>query len=159
MSGSFVYHPIGIIHSPHTDPARGPVQPCYAEGCTGTVEVFADYEQGLLDLEGFSHIMLIYHCHRAKPCPMLVKPFLQDREHGLFATRMSGRPNPIGLSIVPLLSREGRLLRVGNIDVLDGTPLLDIKPCSRRFDRIETTRNGWQDEVDAVTAERLGRRA
>lgn len=77
MSETFVYRPIGIIHSEHTDPAHGPVQPCYAQGCIGTVEVFAEYAQGLQDLEGFSHIILLYHCHRAKPCPMLVRPFLR----------------------------------------------------------------------------------
>ena len=88
MSEQFVYHPIGIIHSEHTDPAHGPVQPCYADGCLGTVEVFDPYVEGLKDLEGYSHIILLYHCHRARPCPMLVKPFIQDKVHGLFATRM-----------------------------------------------------------------------
>ncbi len=158
MSEQFVYHPIGIIHSEHTDPAHGPIQPCYADGCLGTVEIFDKYVEGLKDLEGYSHIILLYHCHRARPCPMLVKPFIQDKEHGLFATRMPGRPNPIGMSIVPLLSREGGVLHVGRIDVLDGTPLLDIKPYSRRFDRVDNTRNGWQDEVDDETASARGRR-
>ena len=158
MSEQFVYHPIGIIHSEHTDPAHGPVQPCYADGCLGTVEVFDPYVEGLKDLEGYSHIILLYHCHRARPCPMLVKPFIQDKVHGLFATRMPGRPTPIGMSIVPLLSREGGVLHVGRIDVLDGTPLLDIKPYSRRFDRVDNTRNGWQDEVDDETANVRGRR-
>ena len=153
-----IYRPIGIIHTEHTDPAHGPIQPCYADGCLGTVEVFEQYTQGLKDLDGFSHIILLYHCHRAKPCPMLVQPFLQNVERGLFATRMPGRPNPIGMSIVPLLGLEGNVLRVGSIDVLDRTPLLDIKPYSRRFDRVDNTRNGWQDEVDDETAALRGRR-
>lgn len=89
---------------------------------------------------------------------MLVKPFLQNVERGLFATRMPGRPNPIGMSIVQLLGREGNVLHVGSIDVLDGTPLLDIKPYSRRFDRVDNTKNGWQDEVDDETAAFRGRR-
>ncbi len=88
----------------------------------------------------------------------MVKPFLQDVERGVFATRAPCRPNAIGLSIVKLLRRDGNTLYLDDVDVLDGTPLLDIKPYTARFDRIDGTRNGWQDEVDEETARRRGRR-
>ena len=158
MADEFLYRSIGLIHSEHKDPARGPVQACYAKGCMGTVEVFPEFTEGLRDLEGYSHIYLLYHCHRAQQSPLLVKPFLQDIEHGIFSTRAPGRPNPIGMSLVRLLSREGNLLHIANIDTLDGTPLLDIKPYSRRIDCVIGTRDGWQDEVDDTTAAIRGRR-
>ncbi len=158
MSETFHYRPIGIIHSGHRDPAKSPIQPCYAQGCTGTVEVFPEYAEGLRDLEGYSHIYLLYHFHLAKPASMTVMPFLQNKPHGLFSTRFPARPNPIGMSIVRLLSRQDNLLRIESVDVLDGTPLLDIKPYSRRIDCVLDTRNGWQDEVDDTTAYRLGSR-
>ncbi len=158
MSDAICYRPIGIIHSGHHDPDHGPIQPCYADGCTGTVEVFEEFAKGLQDIEGYSHIYLLYHLDRAQPGSLLVKPFLQDIEHGIFSTRAPGRPNPIGMSLVRLLSREGNLLHIANIDTLDGTPLLDIKPYSRRIDCVIGTRDGWQDEVDDTTAAIRGRR-
>lgn len=158
MADEFLYRSIGLIHSEHKDPARGPVQACYAKGCMGTVEVFPEFTEGLRDLEGYSHIYLLYHCHRAQQSPLLVKPFIQDIKRGLFSTRMPGRPNPIGMSIVRLISCEENILHVGDIDVLDETPLLDIKPYSHRIDCVENTRDGWQGEVDDCTAHSLGRR-
>ena len=158
MLEEFHYRPIGIIRSEHTDPAKSPIQPCYAEGCLGTVEIFPEYTEGLNDLEGYSHIYLLYHCHRAEPSPMMIAPFIQKTKRGLFSTRVPGRPNPIGLSIVQLLSREYNVLHIEAIDVLDGTPLLDIKPYSRRIDCVEGTRNGWQDEVDDTKAHKMGSR-
>lgn len=158
MSDAICYRPIGIIHSGHNDPNHGPIQPCYADGCTGTVEVFEEFAEGLQDIEGYSHIYLLYHLNRSQPGSLLVKPFLQDIEHGIFSTRAPGRPNPIGMSLVRLLSREGNLLHIANIDTLDGTPLLDIKPYSRRIDCVIGTRDGWQDEVDDTTAAIRGRR-
>ena len=158
MSDAICYRPIGIIHSGHHDPDHGPIQPCYADGYTGTVEVFEEFAKGLQDIEGYSHIYLLYHLDRAQPGSLLVKPFLQDIEHGIFSTRAPGRPNPIGMSLVRLLSREGNLLHIANIDTLDGTPLLDIKPYSRRIDCVIGTRDGWQDEVDDTTAAIRGRR-
>lgn len=151
-------HPIGVIHSPHNDPAHGPIQPCYDWSSLGKVEVFPEYEEGLSDLEGYSHIYLIYYFHKAHPSPMLAEPFLQKRKHGLFATRLPGRPNPIGLSLVKLLGREGRFLNVAGIDALDQSPLLDIKPYSRRFDCIPDASSGWQDEVSDTDAQVLGKR-
>jgi len=158
MSESIVYKPIGVIRSEHTKPEKTPIQPVYSEGCQGRAEVFPEFAVGLRDLEGFSHIYLIYHMHKAGEPRLAVKPFLQDAERGVFATRAPCRPNSIGLSIVKLVRREGNVLHLDGVDVLDGTPLLDIKPYTAKFDRIEGTRNGWQDEVDEETARRRGRR-
>ena len=158
MSGTVAYRPIGVIHSDHVVPERTPIQPAYACGCRGRVEIFPEFAEGLRDLEGFSHIYLLYHFHRCGPARLVVKPFLQDVERGVFSTRAPCRPNPVGLSIVELVRREGNVLHVDNVDILDGTPLLDIKPYTARFDRIDATRNGWQDEVDEDTAGRRGRR-
>ncbi len=149
---------IGVIHSPHTDPQRTPIQPVYAEGIKGQVEVYAEYEEGLRDLEGFSHIYLIYAFDRAGPPRLTVKPFLEDREHGVFATRAPVRPNPLGISLVRLVSRQGRILQIEDVDVLDGTPLLDITPYVSRFDSRANSRDGWQDNVDEATARVRGRR-
>jgi tRNA-Thr(GGU) m(6)t(6)A37 methyltransferase TsaA len=150
--------PIGVVHSPHQRAAETPIQPVYAGGCRGQAEIFPEFAEGLRDLEDFSHIYLIYHLHQAPPAKLLVKPFLQDAEHGVFATRAPGRPNPIGLSIVKLERREGNILYLDGLDILDGTPLLDIKPYCARFDCIQPTRNGWQDEVDETTARQRGTR-
>jgi tRNA-Thr(GGU) m(6)t(6)A37 methyltransferase TsaA len=158
MNENITYKPIGVIRSEHTRPEDTPIQSVYATGHQGRAEVFPEYEAGLRDLEGFSHIYLLYHLHRAGPARLIVMPFLQDVEHGVFATRSPCRPNPIGLSIVTLERREGNILYLDGVDVLDGTPLLDIKPYAARFDRIETTRNGWQDEVDDETARQKGTR-
>lgn len=153
-----LYHPIGIIHSPHTEPSKTPIQPCYASGIKGKVEVFPEYAEGLLDLDGYSHIYLIYHFNNAAPGSMRAKPFLQDKEHGLFATRLPSRPNRIGLSIVELERIEGNVLHILGVDTLDGTPLLDIKPYSRRIDCVEPFRSGWQDEVNDREAVLIGAR-
>ena len=152
------YTPIGVIHSEHHVPEETPIQPVYARGCPGHAEVFQEFAAGLRDLDGFSHIFLVYHFHQAGPARLLVKPFLQDVERGVFATRAPCRPNAVGLSIVELVRREGAVLYLDGVDVLDGTPLLDIKPYTARFDRFDTVRNGWQDEVDEETARRRGRR-
>lgn len=158
MNESIVYKAIGVIRSEHTDPERTPIQPVYSEGCQGRAEVFPEFAAGLRDLEGFSHIYLVYHMHKVAGSRLIVKPFLQDVERGVFATRAPCRPNPIGLSIVKLVRREGNILHLDSVDVLDGAPLLDIKPYTAKFDRIEDTRNGWQDAVDDETALLQGRR-
>ena len=158
MSESIVYKPIGVIRSEHTKPEETPIQPVYSEGCQGRAEVFPEFAAGLRDLEGFSHIYLVYHMHRAERPRLAVKPFLQDLERGVFATRAPCRPNPIGLSIVRIVRCEGNVVYLDGVDVLDGAPLLDIKPYTAKFDRIETTCNGWQDEVDEETARLRGRR-
>jgi len=152
------YKPIGVIYSEHTIAEETPIQPAYAKGCRGRAEIFPEYEEGLRDLDGFSHIYLIYHFHLSTTAKLIVKPFLQDVERGVFATRAPTRPNAIGLSIVELVSREGNVLYLDGVDILDGTPLLDIKPYVTRFDCVETLRNGWQDEVDDETARQRGKR-
>lgn len=152
------YRPIGVIRSGHVAADQTPIQPVYAKGCTGRAEIFPEFEEGLCDLDGFSHVYLIYHFHRAESAKLRVKPFLQDIEHGVFSTRAPCRPNPIGLSVVQLVRREGPVLHLEGVDILDGTPLLDIKPYTAKFDCIQTTRNGWQDEVDEESAQRRGKR-
>ena len=144
--------PIGIIHSQYKNAERVPIQPVYAENCPAQIEIFPEFADGLRDLDGFSHIYLIYYFHQAGAARLLVKPFLQDVEHGVFATRAPSRPNAIGQSIVKLVRRDGNILHIKGTDILDGTPLLDIKPYIKRFDRIDSERDGWQDEVDDATA-------
>ena len=151
-------HPIGIIHSPHKEAEETPIQPVYARGIEGTAEIFPAYIDGLRDLEGFSHIYLLYHFHKARPAKLIVKPFLEDTPRGVFATRAPCRPNPIGFSVVRLVKIEGHVLRLEDVDVLDGTPLLDIKPYVSRFDHRENVRCGWQESVDEETARTHGRR-
>ncbi len=140
------YQPIGVIHSPFKEPAGMPIQPLGAQGVEGRVEVAAAYEEGLQDLSDFSHIILLYHFHRSRGYRLRVTPFLDDEPRGLFATRAPRRPNPIGLSVVRLLRIEGTTLYIANVDVLDGTPLLDIKPYVPDFNAIpndEKVRTGW----------------
>jgi tRNA-Thr(GGU) m(6)t(6)A37 methyltransferase TsaA len=157
-SGPIIYRPIGVIRSGHVEAGATPIQPRFARDCRGRAEIFPEFAEGLRDLEGFSHLYLLYYFHRAGEARLTVKPFLQDVEHGVFATRAPSRPNPIGLSLVELTGREGNILFLNNLDILDGTPLLDIKPYVARFDRVMATRNGWQDQVDDATAEKLGSR-
>ena len=138
----FSIRPIGIIHSPFTDKKDTPIQPTRSSAM-GTVEVYAEFAEGLLDIEGFSHLILLYAFHCSQGYSLTVKPFLDDELHGLFATRYPCRPNPIGLSIVRLLARENHILKIEGVDVLDGTPLLDIKPYVPEFDLRTGVRTGW----------------
>ncbi|MBN2369554.1 MAG: tRNA (N6-threonylcarbamoyladenosine(37)-N6)-methyltransferase TrmO [Vicinamibacteria bacterium] len=159
MSATVIaYRPIGVIRSEHFVVDKTPIQPIYARGCKGQAEVFPEHSEGLKDLDGFSHLYLIYHFHQAGPSRLVVEPFLQDVARGVFATRAPCRPNPIGLSVVELIGRDGNVLQLDGLDVLDGTPLLDIKPYTAKFDRIDGTRNGWQDFLDDGTAGRRGKR-
>jgi len=135
-------HPIGLIHSPFRDQGETPIQSAFSQA-EGTVEVYPEYVAGLQDIEGFSHIILLYWFHRSDGYRLVVKPFMDQVERGLFSIRYPARPNPIGISIVELVRREGNQLHVQGLDVLDGTPLLDIKPFVPRFDHRENTRVGW----------------
>lgn len=141
-----IFEPIGIIHSPYTKLHGMPIQPSAARGVEGRVEVDKKYIQALSDLEGFSHIYLLYHFHLAKSHQLKVIPFLDDQERGLFATRAPKRPNPIGLSVVKLIRVEGHILHVENIDVVDGTPLLDIKPFVSEMEAVKDLRIGWLEK-------------
>lgn len=143
LPGRIVYKPIGVIRTPFPEPKGTPIQPRAAEGVRGRVELFPEYAEGLADLEGFSHVILIYHFHRAGPGRLRVRPFMDDREHGVFATRAPARPNPIGISVVRLLGIEGNVLHVADVDIVDGTPLLDVKPYVPQFDAPSGARIGW----------------
>ena len=134
--------PIGIIHSPFQSRAETPIQPSRSRA-TGQVEVFKEYQEGLEDIEGFSHIILIYWFHKSKGYSLKVKPFLDEQLRGLFATRAPRRPNQMGLSVVKLLNRKENILTVKGIDVIDGTPLLDIKPYVPEFEPDEYIKIGW----------------
>ena len=151
-------HPIGIIHSPHTAAEKTPIQPTFAAGIPGTAVLDPAYEAGLADLDGFSHIWLIFAFDRAGAPSMTVRPFLDDTPRGVFATRAPRRPNPLGLSLVRLIRREGCTLHLEDVDILDGTPLLDIKPYVGRFDRRDDARCGWTEQIDDATAAARGRR-
>ena len=139
--------PIGVIHSPHKEAIGTPVQASLAAGIESTVEVFPQFTAGLKDLEGFERIWLVYWFDRAKETQLIVTPYLDAAPHGLFATRAPCRPNPIGLSAVRLLEVQGNLLRVDGGDVLDNTPLLDIKPYIPSFDAFPAQRIGWYDNA------------
>jgi tRNA-Thr(GGU) m(6)t(6)A37 methyltransferase TsaA len=140
----FNMRPIGTIHSPFTEKGQTPIQPTRSQAI-GSVEVYPEYVAGLQGLEGFSHIILLYIFHQSDGYSLRIKPFLDHQEHGLFATRYPYRPNPIGLSIVKLKIVRDDFLTVEGIDVLDGTPLLDIKPYVPDFDVRENTRTGWYE--------------
>ncbi|MBK9990150.1 MAG: tRNA (N6-threonylcarbamoyladenosine(37)-N6)-methyltransferase TrmO [Verrucomicrobia bacterium] len=155
---SIVFQSIGSVRSPHTDPTATPIQPIYAKDCPGRVEILPEFAEGLADIEGFSHVYLIYHLHRAPAAKLRVKPFLQDIEHGVFATRAPCRPNPLGMSLVRLLRREGNILYIEGVDILDGTPVIDIKPYAPRYDAAENPRGGWTDDVSDAEAQLRGRR-
>jgi tRNA-Thr(GGU) m(6)t(6)A37 methyltransferase TsaA len=120
-----------------------PIQPSGAKGVAGTIEIRPDFIEGLKDLDGFSHIMLIYHFHLSKGYTLSVKPFIDDKLHGVFATRAPRRPNPIGISVVKLIRVEGNFLHIENVDIIDGTPLLDIKPYISEVDAHEVEKTGW----------------
>ena len=147
MQGNrIIYKPIGIIYSPFKNIEGVPIQPAGAEGIKGQVKVYSKYAEGLADLEGFSHLILLYHFHLSKGYSLKVVPFLQNTEHGVFATRAPKRPNHIGISVVKLEKTDGNLIYVENIDIVDGTPLLDIKPYVSFFDNVKDERTGWLSE-------------
>ena len=137
------YRPIGTIHSPFQDTQGMPIQPPGATNIRGTIELLPELVEGLKDLEGFSHIILLYHFHRVEGSRLVITPFMDSEPHGVFATRAPKRPNPIGLSVVKLVGIEGHILHIENVDVLDGTPLLDIKPYVPEFDQPPVARVGW----------------
>ena len=135
--------PIGLIHSPHREAKGTPIQPRWAAGIEGTVEVFPQFAAGLRDLDGFERIWLLYWCDRAREARLEVMPYRDTQPRGVFATRAPSRPNPIGLSCVRLLTVDGPVLRVADLDVLDGTPLLEVKPYVPDFDVFAVERTGW----------------
>ena len=137
------FRAIGVIHSPFKDPRGMPIQPQGAKGIRGTIVINPQYSKGLKDIQGFSHIVLLYEFHLSKGYSLTVTPFLDTRSHGVFATRAPRRPTSIGMSIVRLLKVKGRKLHIANVDIVDGTPLLDIKPYVPAFDVRKVIRIGW----------------
>ena len=140
------YSPIGKIHTPFKTPEGTPIQPAGAVGVEAKVEVFPEYSEGLADLEGFSHIILLYLFHLSKKFKLKVKPFLDGELRGLFATRAPARPNPVGISVVRLARIDDAVLYIKDIDVVDKTPLLDIKPYIPEFDIRKVDKSGWIGE-------------
>ena len=138
-----VYVPIGIVRSPFKTAEGSPIQPVGAKGVRGQIDLREEFIAGVKDLEGFSHLILIYHFHLSKGFDLEVKPFLDDERRGVFATRAPKRPNSIGISVVKLVGIEGGCLTIEDVDVLDGTPLLDIKPYVPEFDSRENCEIGW----------------
>ena len=145
---SIEYKPIGTIHSPFNDLEGMPIQPIGAKGIKGEIHLKDEYKEGLNDLEGFSHIILIYHLHLSRGHLLKVKPFLDDKKRGIFATRAPKRPNPIGMSVVRLNRIEGSKIHISNVDIVNGTPLLDIKPYIPHFDICEGEKLciGWFED-------------
>jgi tRNA (adenine37-N6)-methyltransferase len=146
--------PIGMIHSPFKALNGMPIQPAGAAEVKGSVEVFEQYRAGLKDLDGFSHIILLYQFHRSQGFDLTVVPFMDSEPRGLFATRAPKRPNPIGLSVVQLDRIEGGRLHIRMVDILDGTPLLDIKPYVPQFDAPTGVRTGWLETAGKTVSDR-----
>jgi tRNA (adenine37-N6)-methyltransferase len=145
--GNMVYRPIGIIHTPFKELENMPIQPSGAAGIRGTVDLYSEFAEGLKDLDGFSHLILLYQFHESRGYNLTVTPFLDSEPRGVFATRAPKRPNPIGLSVVRLVQIRECSLDVENVDILDGTPLLDIKPYVPEFDYQENCRIGWLEKA------------
>jgi tRNA-Thr(GGU) m(6)t(6)A37 methyltransferase TsaA len=143
---------IGTIHTPFKQATGTPIQSSVANGAEGTIELLAEFAPGLKDLEGFDRIWLIYQFDRASEPQLIVRPYLDPSEHGIFATRSPSRPNKIGMSPVRLLGIQGNLLRIADVDMLDGTPLLDIKPYVPAFDHFTIQRAGWYKDKSTAGA-------
>jgi tRNA-Thr(GGU) m(6)t(6)A37 methyltransferase TsaA len=146
ISTKISFNSIGVIHSPFKKIDGTPIQPSAAKNIKGTIELREELTEGLKDLDGFSHIILLYHFHLSKEYSLSVVPFLDDTSHGVFATRAPRRPNSIGLSVVKLVKIEKHILYIENVDVVDGTPILDIKPYVKEFENSEELRIGWLSE-------------
>jgi len=150
-----ILNPIGIIRTPHTDIKNMPIQPIAAEGIKGYIKLKSDYVAGLKDLVGFSHITLIYHFHKINGYELEVIPFMDTISHGIFATKSPKRPNAIGTSTVKLIGIEGDTIHIEQVDMLDGTPLIDIKPFYPRYDNRENVKIGWLEKNKDMPLEKL----
>ena len=141
------YNPIGYVHSPIKTVEDAPIQSIGAKNIKGYIELDYSLKDGLKDLDGFSHIIVLYHFHKSKEAKLLCKPFLDDIEHGIFAIRGPNRPNAIGISIVSIIKIQENIIYIENADMLDGTPVLDIKPYVHEFDSFENTKSGWIEKI------------
>ena len=148
-------NPIGIIRTPHTDVSNMPIQPIAAEGIRGTIELLPEYAAGLKDIEGFSHLTLIYRFHKIDGYELEVVPFMDTVAHGIFASKAPKRPNAIGISTVKLIAVEGNTLHIEQVDMLDGTPLIDIKPFYPRYDNRENVSVGWLEKNKNLSLDKL----
>ena len=144
---TLTFKPIGILHTPYEDKSGVPIQGVFDPESKGRAEILKAYEAGLKDIDGFSHLILLYVFDRSKGYDLVCRPYMEDKDRGVFAIRGPKRPNPIGLSIVTLKKREGNILHLGEVDMLNGTPLLDIKPFVPRFDHRKNTRVGWMEKA------------
>lgn len=152
---SVLFSPVGVVHSPHKELSGMPVQPPSAAGIAGEIEIFPEFAEGLLDIEGFSRIMVFYHLHRSAGPLLSAIPFLDTVPHGVFASRIPRRPNPLGFSVVRLLSRDRNILKIADVDILDGTPVLDIKPYVPEFDSYPNESSGWfAGKLDDMSSKR-----
>ncbi|MBN2208988.1 MAG: tRNA (N6-threonylcarbamoyladenosine(37)-N6)-methyltransferase TrmO [Candidatus Coatesbacteria bacterium] len=159
VRGEYTIRPIGYVSCSHVDQDKTPIQPVYGEGCRARVTILPEYEEGLDDLEGFSHIFILFMFHKAGPPTLKVKPYLENTKRGVFATRSPRRPNPVGLSLVRLVRRERNVLFIEDEDILDGSPVVDIKPFIARFDSRSDVRSGWQDSISESDAREVGMRS
>ena len=150
-----IYRPIGVIHTEFGDKKDTPIQGVFAKDAKGEVEVFPEYSAGLKDIEGFSHIILFYHFYLSNGYSLISMPFLEDEQHGIFSIRHFNRPNPIGVSVVKLENVRGSTLEISEVDIIDGTPLLDIKPFVPLFDNRPDAKSGWvsNPHIDMVRGE------
>ncbi len=146
------YTAIGIIHTPFKTVEDMPIQPSAAKDVAGTVEIFPEYADGLADLDGFSHIYILFHLHMISSYRLKVVPFLDTVERGIFATRSPARPNPVGLSVSELVSVKGNILEIRGVDMLDGSPVIDIKPYVPDFEDCVNIRRGWFEGKTANAA-------
>lgn len=143
----FTFKPIGMLHTPFKTRSGVPIQGVFDPESRGRAEIFKEFEPGLKDIEGFSHLILLYVFHRSEGYDLLARPYVEDEYHGVFAIRAPKRPNPIGFSVVKLEKRERHILYLAEMDMLDGTPLLDIKPFAPKFDHRENVRVGWMERT------------
>jgi len=148
-------NPIGIIHTPFTSIKNMPIQPIAAEGIEGFIELLPDYASGLKDLEGFSYITLLYHFHKIIGFELVVIPFMDTEKHGIFSCKAPKRPNAIGISTVKLKSVENNIIHIEQVDMLDGTPLIDIKPFYPRYDNRENAKVGWLEKNKNLPLEKM----
>lgn len=150
-----IFNPIGVIHTPFKDIKNMPIQPVAAGGVKGTIELLPEYADGLKDLEGFSYITLIYHFHKVNGYQLQVVPFMDTEKHGIFACKAPKRPNPVGISTVKLTGIKGNVIHIEEVDMLDGTPLIDIKPFYPRYDNREHASAGWLEKSKYVSLDDL----
>ena len=155
MAQEILVKPIGIIHTPHQVMLNTPIQPIAAQGVKGRIELYDEYVTGLSDLDGFSHITLLYHFHQISGHTLKVIPFMDTEERGIFATKAPKRPNRIGVSTVKLLNISGNIIDIEEVDMLDGTPLLDIKPFYPRYDNRSNVAIGWLERNKNLPVENM----